>query len=57
MELDKNGIATGATKEDYLMRKKFISDFYARWIAANISKHIFLLNFFIISVYNFTNGI
>jgi hypothetical protein len=41
MELDKNGIATGSTKEDYLARKKFISDFYVNWIAANTTKHIF----------------
>ena len=39
MELDKNGIATGATKEDYLARKSFISDFYALWNAANTTKH------------------
>ena len=41
MELDKKGIATGSTKEDYLVRKKFISDFYAAWNAANTTKHIF----------------
>jgi hypothetical protein len=41
MELDKNGIATGGTKEDYLARKKFISDFYVNWIIANTTKHIF----------------
>ena len=41
MELDKNGIATGDTKEDYLARKKFISDFYVNWIVANTTKHIF----------------
>lgn len=41
MELDKTGIATGNTKEDYLARKKFISDFYASWNAANTTKHIF----------------
>jgi len=38
MELDKTCIATGNTKEDYLTRKKFISDFYALWIAANTTK-------------------
>ena len=41
MELDKKGIATGSTKEDYLARKKFISDFYAAWNATNTTKHIF----------------
>ena len=41
MDLDQNGIATGSTKEDYLARKKFISDFYAAWNAANTTKHIF----------------
>jgi len=41
MELDKKGIATGSTKEDYLVRKKFISDFYSAWNAANTTKHIF----------------
>ena len=41
MELDKKGIATGSTKENYLARKKFISDFYAAWNAANTTKHIF----------------
>ena len=41
MELDPNGIATGNTKEDYLARKKFISDFYANWIVANTTKRLF----------------
>ena len=41
VELDKNGIAIGNKKEDYLARKKFISDFYFLWIAANTTKHIF----------------
>ena len=31
----------GVEKEDYLARKKFIADFYANWIAANTTKHIF----------------
>ena len=41
MILDKNGIPTGVTKEDYLARKKMIPDFYFGWIAANTTKHIF----------------
>ena len=41
MEFDKNGIVTGSTKEDYLARKKFISDFYVNWIVANTTKQIF----------------
>jgi hypothetical protein len=41
IELDKKGIATGSTKEDYLARKKFISDFYINWFVANTAKHIF----------------
>ena len=41
MALDKNGIPTGDTKEDYLLRKKLISDFYIGWIATNTTKHIF----------------
>ena len=41
MKLDKNGIPVGNTKEDYLVRKKFISDFYVNWITANTTKHIF----------------
>ena len=28
-------------KEDYQARKKFITDFYANWIATNTTKHIF----------------
>ena len=41
MQLDNDKIPIGNTKEDYLVRKKFISDFYANWIAANTTKHIF----------------
>ena len=41
MELAPNDIASGNTKEDYLMRKKIISDFYVNWIIANTTKHIF----------------
>jgi len=41
MELDKKGIATGNTQEDYKSRKKFINSFYAQWIAANTTKHIY----------------
>ena len=31
----------GNEKEDYQARKKFIANFYANWIAANTTKHIF----------------
>jgi len=31
----------GTEKEDYQARKKFIVNFYANWIAANTTKHIF----------------
>ena len=31
----------GNEKEDYKARKKFISDFYANWIAENTAKHVF----------------
>ncbi|GHT08953.1 hypothetical protein FACS189426_05880 [Bacteroidia bacterium] len=41
MEFDKKGIAVGNTAEDYKSRKKFISDFYAQWIASNTTKHIY----------------
>ena len=41
MEFDNKGIATGNTQEDYKSRKKFITDFYAQWIASNTTKHIY----------------
>ena len=41
MELDKNGIATGGTKEDKKQRKQFIVDFYSKWIVASPTKQIF----------------
>jgi len=41
MELDKNGIATGNTKEDKKQRKRFIMDFYKMWEAENPQKQIF----------------
>ena len=40
MELDKNGIATGNTKEDKKQRKQFIIDFYGKWIVANPTKRL-----------------
>jgi hypothetical protein len=39
--LDRKGIAIGNTQEDYKSRKKFITDFYAQWIASNTTKHIY----------------
>jgi len=41
MELDKNGIAQGETKEDKKQRKQFIVDFYGKWIVANPEKHLY----------------
>jgi hypothetical protein len=41
MELDKKGIALGSTAEDLKSRKRFITDFYANWIIANPTKHIY----------------
>ena len=41
MEYDKNGIATGNTKEDKKQRKQFIIDFYGKWIIANPSKRLY----------------
>jgi hypothetical protein len=34
-------IPAGNEKDDYLARKKFIINFYANWIAANTTKHIY----------------
>jgi hypothetical protein len=31
----------GTEKEDYQARKKYISNFYTNWMAANTTKHIF----------------
>jgi len=41
MELDKNGIAVGNTKEDRKQRKQFIIDFYGKWIVANPTKRAY----------------
>ena len=41
MELDKNGIATGGTPEELKQRKKFITDFYAKWVISNPAKQIY----------------
>ncbi|GHT79132.1 hypothetical protein AGMMS50262_22510 [Bacteroidia bacterium] len=41
MEFDKKGIALGSTVEDLKSRKRFITDFYANWIIANPTKHIY----------------
>jgi hypothetical protein len=41
MESDKRGIALGTTTEDLKSRKRFITDFYANWIIANPTKHIY----------------
>jgi hypothetical protein len=41
MEFDKKGIALGSTAEDLKSRKRFITDFYANWISANPTKHIY----------------
>lgn len=34
-------IPKGTNKIDYQLRKKFIANFYAGWIAANTTKHIY----------------
>ena len=41
MELDKNGIAIGDTKEDKKQRKQFIKNFYQHWETINQTKKIF----------------
>ena len=41
MDLDERGIALGSTPEDLKNRKRFITDFYANWIIANPTKHVF----------------
>ena len=41
LELDKNGIATGDTKEDKKQRKQFIKDFYQHWESINPTKKVF----------------
>jgi len=39
--LDNRGIALGNSPEDLKKRKRFITDFYVKWIAANPTKHIY----------------
>ena len=41
MELDKNDIAIGDTKEDKKQRKQFIVDFYGKWIISNPEKRLY----------------
>ncbi|MDR1698366.1 MAG: hypothetical protein LBR75_00875 [Prevotellaceae bacterium] len=41
MDLDKNGIALGDTKEDKKQRKRFILDFYKTWEIENPQKQVF----------------
>jgi hypothetical protein len=41
MELDKNGIAIGGTKEAKKQRKQFIIGLYGKWIVANPEKRLF----------------
>ena len=41
IELDKNGIAIGDTKEDKKQRKQFIIDFYGKWIISNPIKRLY----------------
>ena len=41
LDLDKNDIATGDTKEDKKQRKQFIVDFYGKWIIANPEKRLY----------------
>jgi hypothetical protein len=41
MNFDVKGIALGNTPEDMKKRKRYIIDFYANWIVANPTKHIY----------------
>ncbi|GHU96507.1 hypothetical protein FACS1894156_7700 [Bacteroidia bacterium] len=41
MELEKQDIPVGDTKEDKKQRKQFIIDFYGKWIAANPTKQVY----------------
>jgi hypothetical protein len=41
LNFDSKGIATGNTPEDLKSRKRFITNFYANWIMANPTKHIY----------------
>jgi hypothetical protein len=41
LPLDSRGIATGHTPEDLKSRKRFITNFYANWIRANPTKHVY----------------
>jgi hypothetical protein len=41
LDFDNRGIATGNTPEDLKSRKRFITNFYANWIIANPTKHIY----------------
>jgi len=44
MELDKNRIAQGQTREDIQQREKIIKNFYVAWNAANPEKCIYNVN-------------
>ncbi|MDR0733482.1 MAG: hypothetical protein LBF08_05435 [Dysgonamonadaceae bacterium] len=41
LNFDSKGIAIGNTPEDLKSRKRFITNFYANWIIANPTKHIY----------------
>jgi hypothetical protein len=41
LNFDSRGIATGNTPEDLKSRKRYITNFYASWIMANPTKHIY----------------
>ena len=41
LDTDKRGIALGNTPEDMKSRKRYIANFYANWIIANPTKHIY----------------
>jgi hypothetical protein len=41
LNVDSRGIATGNTPEDLKSRKRYITNFYANWITANPTKHIY----------------
>ena len=44
MELDKNGIARGRTREEIQQREKIIKNFYVAWNSANPEKRIYNVN-------------
>ena len=44
MELDKNEIAQGRTREEIQQREKIIKNFYVAWNASNPEKRVYNIN-------------